>query len=120
MLMVSFAGSAFAEGTNTVPPDNSGVNVRDAAGGPPTPVDQSNEAPDLELTQSLRRALMAEGSLSINAKNVKIVTVRGVVTLRGPVATAAERDWINAKALQLAGTGKVVNQLEVVQNKPNE
>ena len=37
----------------------------------------------------------------------------GVVTLRGPVRSAQEKDSIARKAEQAAGPGKVVNELEV-------
>ena len=56
---------------------------------------------------------MADKSLSMTAHNVKIITVDGVVTLRGPVKTDAERTNIASKATQLAGAGKVQNYLEV-------
>ena len=44
---------------------------------------------------------------------VKIITVGGVVTLRGPVTTPAEKESIGAKAQKTAGVIKVDNQLEV-------
>jgi osmotically-inducible protein OsmY len=47
------------------------------------------------------------------AKNVKIITVNGVVTLRGPVKNPHEKETIEAKAQQIAGVNKVDNQLEV-------
>ncbi|HEX5034763.1 MAG TPA: BON domain-containing protein [bacterium] len=44
---------------------------------------------------------------------MKIITVDGVVTLRGPVNTSQEREQIVARALALAGNGNVNNLLEV-------
>jgi osmotically-inducible protein OsmY len=41
---------------------------------------------------------MADKSLSTEAKNVKIIAVNGVVTLRGPVSTLKEKSTIEAKA----------------------
>lgn len=120
ILIASLAGGVWAaDVSKTTAPDNSAVNVRDAKGGSSTPLDQSNAAADLKLAQSLRRALTAENSLSVNAKNVKIIAAGGVVTLRGPVETSAEREWIYAKAVQLAGSGNVVNQLEVANPERN-
>jgi hyperosmotically inducible protein len=52
-------------------------------------------------------------SLSTNAHNVKIITSNGVVTLRGPVKTAAEKKAIEDKAKQVAGVTKVENLLEI-------
>ncbi len=50
---------------------------------------------------------------SVNAKNVKIITVNGTVTLRGVVESQAEKDSIEARAKKVAGVTKVNNQLEI-------
>ena len=84
-------------------PDNTGRNVRDRGGDTVTPGDQSNNKADLNLTQQIRRTIMADKSLSMNAKNVKIITMNGVVTLRGPVNTPREKATIEAKAQSIAG-----------------
>jgi len=102
--------------TAKIPADNSAKNVRDVKGGPLTPEDQSNAKPDVELTAKVRQAVVKDDALSTSAKNIKIITVDGVVTLRGPVNSQAEKDSVAAKATQLAGAGKVVNQLEVKTN----
>jgi osmotically-inducible protein OsmY len=79
-----------------------------------TPGDQSNDKADLNLTQQIRRAITADESLSTNAKNVKIITANGVVTLRGPVNTPQEKATIEAKAQSIAGAHNVDSQLEIV------
>ncbi|HET9956632.1 MAG TPA: BON domain-containing protein [Polyangiaceae bacterium] len=56
---------------------------------------------------------MADNSLSVLAKNVKIITAGGKVTLRGPVKTQDERSAIQAAAQKVAGVTQVDNQLEV-------
>lgn len=109
------AGSAIA-GEAIVAPDNSAKNARDVQKGPLTPEDQSNDKADIDLTAKVRQAVVKDDALSTNAKNVKIITVGGIVTLRGPVASQAEKDNIAAKAVQVAGAGKVVNQLEIKAN----
>jgi osmotically-inducible protein OsmY len=96
-------------------PDNTGRNVRDRSGDTLTPGDQSENKADLMLTQQIRRELMADKALSMDAKNVKIITVNGVVTLRGPVNTVKEKSTIEAKAQSIAGATNVDSQLEVVQ-----
>jgi osmotically-inducible protein OsmY len=53
--------------------------------------------------------------MSINARNIKIVTSQGKVTLRGPVASAAEKDAIDKMARDVAGSDNVDNQLEIAQ-----
>jgi osmotically-inducible protein OsmY len=65
------------------------------------------------VTQQIRRAVVGDDSLSTMAKNVKIITTDGVVTLRGPVQSSHERAAIEAKARQFAGINQVDNQLEV-------
>ena len=65
------------------------------------------------MTQRLRQAIVADKSLSTTAKNIKIITVNGLVTLRGPVNNLQEREKIVAKAQDVAGVDKVDNQLEI-------
>ena len=94
--------------------DNTKKNERDKSGDTTTPLDQSNAAEDLKITQNIRQAVMKDDSLSTNAKNVKIITTAGgLVTLRGPVNTAEEKSKIEALAAEAAGKDKVTNQLEV-------
>jgi hyperosmotically inducible protein len=94
-------------------PDNTGRNVRDRGGATRTPGDQSESEADRSVTQQIRRAVVADDSLSTMAKNVKIITAEGVVTLRGPVENPNEKAAIEAKARQFAGINQVDNQLEV-------
>jgi osmotically-inducible protein OsmY len=98
-------------------PDNTGRNVRDRDDMTVTSEDQSEKPADRELTQKIRRAIVEDDALSTSAHNVKIITVDGVVTLRGPVKTAKERSEIGAKAVKIAGAGKVKNQLETAPPK---
>lgn len=93
--------------------DNTEVNNRDRDGENVTPLDQGNGEIDLELTQRIRKGVMADDSLSFGAKNVKIITRGGHVTLRGAVNTAAEKEAINKTALMHAGVGHVSNELEI-------
>jgi osmotically-inducible protein OsmY len=44
---------------------------------------------------------------------VKIISQEGTVTLKGPVKSEDERKNIVAKAEQIAGAGKVTDQLSV-------
>lgn len=100
--------------SSTVATDNSGKNTRDD-GSLPTPLDQGSSEGDLAITQGIRKAVTDLASLSVNAKNVKIITQDGAVTLRGPVADARERDAIYAIALAQTGTKSVNNLLEPIQ-----
>ena len=93
--------------------DNTGRNDRDANGSTATPLDQSESAADIEISATIRRAVMGDSNLSMNAKNCKIITANGVTILRGVVASDAERTAIEAKATATAGVLQVVNELEV-------
>jgi hyperosmotically inducible protein len=95
------------------PADNTGRNQRDKSGQNPTPTDQSNSAADLELTRTIRQAIVKDASLTATAKNVKIISSEGKVTLRGPVNTAEEKTKIERTAIDKAGSANVDSQLEV-------
>ena len=97
--------------------DNTERNVRDRDSKALTPMDQSENKTDRTITQRIRKAVVADHSLSTNAKNVKIITNNGVVTLRGPVKSEHEKTKIVAKAQQAAGVSKVDDQLEVEAHK---
>jgi osmotically-inducible protein OsmY len=89
------------------------VNERDRDRNTLTSGDQSESDADRKLTQQIRQAVMKDKSLSFTAKNVKIITLNGKVTLRGPVNNERERSAIEAAAKQIAGAREVDNQLEI-------
>ena len=93
--------------------DNTAVNQRDQDRPTRTPEDQRENAEDLTITQQIRKGVMAGDDISSDGKNVKIITVQGVVTLRGPVRTEQERTEIARVAKQVDGVKRVENQLEV-------
>jgi len=99
--------------TAAVEADNTGRNVRDRSDATKTPTDQSENDADRAITQALRQNIVADSSLSANAKNVKIITVDGTVTLRGPVKSEKEKAYIVAQAQQIAGVKRVDDQLEI-------
>jgi hyperosmotically inducible protein len=94
-------------------PNNSAVNVRDRTPDAMTADQQSNTKSDMTTTREIRKAVVKDHSLSILAHNVKIVSVNGKVTLRGPVNTEKEKVAIASKARAIAGRGNVDNQIEV-------
>ncbi len=94
-------------------PDNTAINERDRSGETQTSGDQSNSSADLKVTQAIRQALMKESELSTTAKNIKIITNNGQVTLRGPVKNAQEKAKIDQLARSAAGGAKIDNQLDV-------
>jgi osmotically-inducible protein OsmY len=102
-----------AEDNSSPAADNSGRNERDRSRETQTSGDQSNSRMDIETTAAIRRAVIHDGSLSMTAKNVKIITQNGVVTLRGPVMSDAEKTKIVELAKTHAGNAKIEDQLEV-------
>ncbi len=96
--------------------DNTALNTRDKSGETLTPEDQSNAPEDIQLTAAIRRSLMKDDSLSTNAKNIKIITIQGAVTLRGTVNTEDEKNQIVATAKGIQGIKQLKNELEVKKN----
>src|SRR4029453_1479384 len=94
-------------------PDNTATNERDRSGETKTSGDQSNSSTDLKITQAIRQALMKDGELSTTAKNIKIITDNGQVTLRGPVKNAQEKAKIGQLARSAAGGAKIYDKLHV-------
>jgi len=95
-------------------PDNTKMNQADRSNDRPTADQQKDNPSDREVTQHVRQAIMEDKSLSTYAHNVKIISQNGVVTLKGPVRSDDERRAIEAKANEVAGKDKVVNELTVV------
>jgi len=93
--------------------DNTRRNVRDRQGGRLTPLDQGNNETDLEITKRIRKEIMDQKDLSVNAHNVKVITLNGRVTLRGAVNTEQERRRIQDIAARIAQGDQVENQIEV-------
>jgi hyperosmotically inducible protein len=93
--------------------DNTKRNSAEQNKNTDTAEKQSNNKDDLALTQKIRQEVVKDGSLSMNAKNIKIIVRDGKVMLRGPVDSQKERDTIGTKAGEIAGKDKIDNQLEV-------
>lgn len=94
--------------------DNTDRNAANRESETKSPMDQSNASADIKITADIRKAIMDDKAMSVNAQNCKIITEKGgAVTLRGPVDSQAERDAIEAKAKAIAGVTRVVNELEV-------
>ena len=98
--------------TDPVEPDNTEVNVRDRDGESKTPIDQNENAADIEITASIRSKVV-DTEMSVAAQNVKIITQDGKVTLRGPVRSDEEKKSVEDIAKGVAGSDNVDSQLEV-------
>jgi hyperosmotically inducible protein len=106
-VLLSAAASASAQ----TPPDNTKANSADRAKNAATADQQKNNAADRELTQQIRRALIADKALSGYAHNVKVIAQGGQI--KGPVRSDAERQTVEAKAIEVAGAGHVKNEMSV-------
>src|SRR5262245_44993453 len=74
------------------------INELDHQGKPVLSPTEPETRPDREITDDVRRAIVADASLSKKAKQVTILTADGVVTLRGSVGSEAERQAVASMA----------------------
>jgi hypothetical protein len=94
-------------------PDNTGINRRDADTDlTKTPGDQGQNRSDIDTTAAIRKRVV-DMDLSTNAENAKIITENGNVTLRGVVESDEEKQTLERIAREIAGEGKVTNELQV-------
>ena len=92
--------------------DNTRLNKRDRDDAlSTTPMDQPNASVD--LVAQVRKAIVDDDNLSMQAHNVKVVVDHGVVTLRGPVASASEKARVGQLAAGVRGVTRVDNQLDI-------
>jgi len=90
---------------------------QDSPAIPNTPAIQKMSKADRELTRKIRRAVVSDKDLSLEAHNVHITAQDGAVTLIGAVKSDDEKKAIEDKATEIAGSGKVTSQLTVSGNK---
>jgi len=107
-----------AQDTGRQQPDNTKANKRDREKTERTADQAKDNQTDRDMMQKIRRAVVADKSLSTYAHNVKIISEHGKVTLKGPVHSAEEKQSVEAKAVEVAGAGNVTNQLAVKNAKP--
>ncbi len=112
-LLVGPAFSQDATSQANAAPDNTKVNKKDRATSEPTADQGKNASSDRELMRKIRRAVVADKSLSTYAHNVKIISQGGKVTLKGPVHTDDEKKAIEAKATEIAGPGNVTDEITI-------
>jgi hyperosmotically inducible periplasmic protein len=96
-------------GTAQTAPDNSNQNRNQA----PTADNQSNAQSDRMTTARIRKAIIGDKTLSTYAHNVKIITLNGAVTLKGPVKSDEEKEKIAAMTANIVSADKVTDELTV-------
>jgi osmotically-inducible protein OsmY len=97
----------------TTEPDNTARNIRDRDDLTLTPIEQGSSQADVGISAQICKEIIAGKNMSVNARNVKVITNKGQVTLRGPVDTAEEKRLIGEIANGIAKVENVDNQLEV-------
>ena len=106
VFLVNIQGACFAQ-----PTDDTGINKRDQSKEELTAEQQGGTKQDLAITQQIRRAIVK--SLSTYAHNVKIITVGGMVTLKGPVRSTEEKRTIEGIAAQVVGNDKIKSEIDI-------
>lgn len=97
--------------TSSAQPDNSAQNKQQGK----TADNQSSRKEAREMTANVRKALIADKSLSMYAHNVKIITTNGTVTLKGPVKSDEEKQKVVSDAAGVVSQDKIVDHLTVKQ-----
>lgn len=80
-----------------------------------TPMDQGNSYADIQTTKNIRAAIMAT-DLSLNTKNLKIITKDGKVILRGVVDNESEHQAALKIAKNHADSSLISDQISVKNN----
>src|SRR6266436_2341861 len=115
LLALAFLGvlslTALAADDEKTKPDNTATNQRDRSGETKTSGDQSNSSADLKITQAIRQALIKDRGLSTTAKNIKVITTNGQVTLRGHVKATKAPEGATTGAATGGATGGVIGLL---------
>ena len=103
-----------ADQSSQAAPDNTAKNQRDRNQSEATADQQKENKSDLELARQIRQALVKDKSLSTYAHNIKVIAQNGEVTLKVPVKSAEEKQAIEAKAAEVAGSpDRIKSQIEV-------
>jgi osmotically-inducible protein OsmY len=80
----------------------------------PRAIHQGNGKDDVAVVQSIRQRLVADGALSMRAKNAVVIVQEGVVTLRGEVVDRAEHDLVIAKVTSVPRVVRVDDRLQII------
>ena len=115
-LLMSMAAFSIPQSVAVQNHDNAGMDRADG-GNQATADQQENDRSDRNLTDQIRKAIIADKSLSTDAHNVKVITRDGQVTLKGPVRSENEKRIVEAKAVEVAGQDRVINNLVIKPSK---
>ncbi len=78
------------------------------------PSNEATKKSDVEITKRIGKEIMSTtNGIYIEARNIEVITIDGLVTLRGKVASQNELDKVVDIATTIVGPSKVVNELHV-------
>ena len=117
-LLVFLSMGLMASAKDAVKADNTAQNNGSMRKDAVTAEKQGNSKSDVIVLAEVRKSVEAEKELSTDAKNVKILYSKGLVTLRGPVDSDAEKAKIEELAKACSGVTSVKNLLTVAK-KPH-
>ena len=107
-LLTLGAGAASAQTPPSTPPAQ-----------PATPTTaQPAATPDDAIAAKIRKAIKDDKAITAYADSVRMMVSGGMVTLKGPVRSDAEKKAIGAKADAIAGEANVMNNLVVAPDSP--
>ncbi|HEX7260444.1 MAG TPA: PRC-barrel domain-containing protein [Luteolibacter sp.] len=89
-------------------PDNTARNRKDDV----NPMDQGNSASDLKITKNIRASIV-NADLSFDAKNIKVITKDGHVTLKGVVKHHSEHEAILKLAKSHVDAAHITDELKM-------
>ncbi len=92
---------------------NAGAERRDAV----TAEKQNNKKSNVEILAQIRKSIVDDNGLSMNAKNAKILFKDGLVTLKGPVDSDSEKARVEELAKSCSSVSSVKNMLTVAPKK---
>jgi len=108
--LVALNNAAVASGPKA---DNSAQNRGATEKNAVTAEKQKSPKDQVTVLAEIRKNIVNDSSLSMNAKNVKILYAKGLVTLRGPVDSDEEKAAVEAAVKKCDAVGSVKNLLTV-------
>ena len=92
---------------------NADNKMNEPSTGKTAPTQQKKAGSDTSITAAVKASITSDKSLSTSAKNLKVSTTKGKVTLKGTVKSEDDKSAIESKAKGTAGVQSVDNQLIV-------
>ncbi len=112
-LVMAFSFGSFASANEAPKADNTAQNRGAMQKDAVTAEKEGNGKNQVAILAEVRKSIMAEKDLSMDAKNVKILYSKGLVTLRGPVDSVDEKAKVEEIAKGCGGVSAVKNMLTV-------